>query len=264
MKKWIIKYVVFTYLFFWLFIAFIGFVMLALKQEALVPFLQIISAWSPTIVFLFLFRKIYPENTLFGFIKKEFSNRIRLSDIIIPVGIYLFILVNIVLYFVSIEKVNFSLIVVNSPVMLAIIFIRSLLSGATGEELGWRSFLLAEFQKKYKPVQSAIIVGFIWGLWHIPLWFITGYTGINLFIYIVCFLISIVSASVVITFLYNKSGNLFSAIFYHFLFNFIIGIQSGDILTLLILVTILQFIPTVILILVNKKQPIYFNRKVLL
>jgi len=39
---------------------------------------------------------------------------------------------------------------------------------AFGEELGWRGFLLNQF-KEMKFVQAALIIGFIWGIWHAPL-----------------------------------------------------------------------------------------------
>ncbi len=39
---------------------------------------------------------------------------------------------------------------------------------AFGEELGWRGFLLQAF-KEMKFFKAAIVIGFIWGVWHAPL-----------------------------------------------------------------------------------------------
>ena len=39
---------------------------------------------------------------------------------------------------------------------------------AFGEELGWRGFLLKEFKEMHF-FNAAIIIGFIWGIWHAPL-----------------------------------------------------------------------------------------------
>ncbi len=37
------------------------------------------------------------------------------------------------------------------------------------EEFGWRGFLQKELQKKYNPLITALIIGFVWALWHLPL-----------------------------------------------------------------------------------------------
>ena len=37
------------------------------------------------------------------------------------------------------------------------------------EEFGWRGFLQKELQKKYNPLITALIIGLVWGLWHLPL-----------------------------------------------------------------------------------------------
>ena len=42
------------------------------------------------------------------------------------------------------------------------------------EELGWRGILQPLLDKKYTYWQSNLIVGSIWGIWYLPLWFIVG------------------------------------------------------------------------------------------
>jgi len=41
------------------------------------------------------------------------------------------------------------------------------LIGACGEELGWRSFLQPHLQRRYSRLISALIVGILWGTWHV-------------------------------------------------------------------------------------------------
>jgi membrane protease YdiL (CAAX protease family) len=42
------------------------------------------------------------------------------------------------------------------------------LSGGINEESGWRGFALPRLQKRYPVIVAALIVGFIWSMWHIP------------------------------------------------------------------------------------------------
>ena len=47
-----------------------------------------------------------------------------------------------------------------------------IITGAVGEELGWRGFLLPRLRKHYGPVTAAWVMGSLWSLWHVPAWFI--------------------------------------------------------------------------------------------
>jgi hypothetical protein len=57
-------------------------------------------------------------------------------------------------------------------------------------------------------------------VWHLPLWFVSGFQGANLILYIVFFMIGLVSFSVIIGSTYSRGGNLFYAILLHQMLNF--------------------------------------------
>jgi membrane protease YdiL (CAAX protease family) len=42
------------------------------------------------------------------------------------------------------------------------------------EEIGWRGFALPMLQRKMSPFFAAIIVGIVWGFWHLPAFFLSG------------------------------------------------------------------------------------------
>lgn len=50
------------------------------------------------------------------------------------------------------------------------------ISNGLGEEYGWRGFALPRLEMSLSPLTAALIIGVIWSLWHIPLFFITGTT----------------------------------------------------------------------------------------
>ena len=53
-------------------------------------------------------------------------------------------------------------------------FIMLTIAAGIGEEFGWRGFLLPRLQARHNALFSSLIVGTIWAIWHIPLFFIKG------------------------------------------------------------------------------------------
>ncbi len=53
------------------------------------------------------------------------------------------------------------------------IIVLTILAGV-GEEFGWRGFALPRLQARHNALVSSLIVGVIWAIWHIPLFFTKG------------------------------------------------------------------------------------------
>ena len=56
------------------------------------------------------------------------------------------------------------------PVMIAL----QLVTGAVGEEVGWRGFLLPRLGKMHGRITAAWTMGILWSLWHLPAFFFPG------------------------------------------------------------------------------------------
>jgi uncharacterized protein len=94
-----------------------------------------------------------------------------------------------------------------------------LITGATGDELGWRGFMLSELQKRWPGLLSALIIAPLWVALHIPLWLRPefGYSGVPF----AAFAVSTVALSVTMAYIVNRSnGSLFGVTLSHFLQNF--------------------------------------------
>jgi uncharacterized protein len=72
------------------------------------------------------------------------------------------------------------------------------------EEFGWRGFALPLLQRRYTPIWAGIILGAIWGVWHLPAFFLSG-TAQSSWSFLPFFIGSI-AIGVIVTPLYNSSG----------------------------------------------------------
>ena len=105
----------------------------------------------------------------------------------------------------------------NLGTLFGILF-QSLITGATGEELGWRGFALPRLQSRYNALASSIILGIIWGLWHLPVWILFPQQAETIPYW--AFLLQTVAASIIITWAYNNSGgSLVIVSLYHLILN---------------------------------------------
>ena len=80
------------------------------------------------------------------------------------------------------------------------------------EEVGWRGFALPRMQRLYGPVVGTLILGALWGVWHLPFFFgplaQTGpdATFASASIALVEFSIGLMGLSVVMTWVLNNCG----------------------------------------------------------
>lgn len=83
------------------------------------------------------------------------------------------------------------------------------------EEFGWRGFALPLLQRRYSPLWASLILGLIWGLWHLPAFFLSGtpQSGWGF----TPFLLGSIALSVIVTPLFNRArGSILLAAFYHY------------------------------------------------
>lgn len=105
-----------------------------------------------------------------------------------------------------------------------------LLQGPLPEEFGWRGYLLDRLQLEHSALTASLILGSLWALWHLPLFYL-GYLPFPFWAYF----FAVVALSVLITWVYNNTGgNLLSALLFHATFNLAIqlfppmSLSGGD------------------------------------
>ncbi|MCC0715953.1 type II CAAX endopeptidase family protein [Clostridioides sp. ES-S-0077-01] len=215
-----------------------------------------IASWSSTFAFMILFKIIYPDKRFIVYVKDKFRNRLKISIVSIVISIQVLIAI-VVILLTSKSRGTIPSFTVSSLGMFIYLFLKNLFAGPLGEELGWRGFIQNELQKKYSPLKASIIVGFWWGIWHLPIWFTTGFTGVDLIKYIIFFMITIISISIIIATFYNLNKTLLVTITIHQVFNFLIGITSGNLIEIIKYYAILYLIVAIILIIINPRNTLY-------
>ena len=96
-----------------------------------------------------------------------------------------------------------------------------------GEEYGWRYYLQPIMQKKFGKRWGVILLGVVWGLWHLP---------INVFYYspetwlqsVAAQQITCITIGIFFAYAYMKSENILVPVILHFLNNNLIPIISGN------------------------------------
>jgi membrane protease YdiL (CAAX protease family) len=91
------------------------------------------------------------------------------------------------------------------------------------EELGWRGYVLDRLQEKRSALVSSLILGVVWSLWHLPLFFVQGSYQAGLGVGTLAFwlfFIGIVPLSLVFTWIYNNTGrSTLAVILFHSMVN---------------------------------------------
>jgi len=102
-----------------------------------------------------------------------------------------------------------------SPIIFAIpYFFLMLLIGGGQEEFGWRGYAQQPLQEKIGIIPASLLIGFVWGLWHLPLWVMPG-VGNSTYPF-PAFLMMTTSISLVYAWIFNKSGQkLILVILFH-------------------------------------------------
>ena len=144
-----------------------------------------------------------------------------------------------------------------------------LLFSVLGEEIGWRGYALPRLQTNCNALVSSLIIGVVWGLWHLPLFFASWnfHSGIPLAL----FLVQDIALAVVFTWIYNGTGgSLLVVNLFHAASNTTLGIlpvlpgdAGGSMVPLRITVVLLCVVSSLIIILNRPTALIRSGRKVL-
>jgi len=101
---------------------------------------------------------------------------------------------------------------------IAVIFI-FFLGGPLQEEFGWRGYAFEHLREKYSALIAAVLSGLMWGLWHLPLFFVPraeDYYNRPMW----GLILTTVLVGIILAWFYaNTKGSIFAAMLGHTMFN---------------------------------------------
>lgn len=100
-------------------------------------------------------------------------------------------------------------------------------SAFLGEEYGWRFFLQPLFQKRFGLKGGVLLLGLIWGLWHLPL-NIFYYSPDTWLISVALQFITCISLAIILGYGYLKTENIWVPIVMHYINNNMIVVITGS------------------------------------
>jgi uncharacterized protein len=168
--------------------------------------LAITSGLSPSLVAIFISLHNGSLKDLFAPVKNRFS-----PTLVFP-ALLLVPAVSFLSYLVS-TKLNISIAL--PAIIMGCVWP---LFSSFGEEFGWRGYAFTRLNSRFGFVQTSILIGLIWGIWHLPMDYIGfrshGWIFIPEFILVGPLLLT--AHSLIMSYLFCKAKNTVVAIIYHY------------------------------------------------
>ena len=218
------QFFLFSFVFSWF--IWIGMIIFQPREQFFIP-LFFLGAFGPSLGAVLLIGFKAGKNE-----KKDFWRRIfGFKSIGIKISFHLFIFPAVLVFGYSIMKgvgmetpsisTFFEGIDTLSGFLYLLLFM--LLGGPLAEELGWRGFALEPLQQKLGPLKASFLLGRIWILWHLPLFFIEG-TSQNQKGFGTAFWswsLQLLLISIIFTWVYNNTRkSILAAVLLHLMANF--------------------------------------------
>jgi uncharacterized protein len=144
------------------------------------------------------------------------------------------------------------------PLFLYLFF----LGGSVQEEFGWRGYALPRLLEIQTPFLASLVLGLIWGMWHLPLFFMTGVS--QEYMPFAVFLQLTLAFSFLFTWAYLRTDlNLFSALLLHTTINTSLNLfptvelEAGSERSAMVYLMVLYAF--VALIVVLRERALFFN-----
>ena len=190
-----------------------------------------LGGMMPTLIGVIFVLVFYTKDGIKDFLKrcfvpnKECISAILISLVLICTEVFVTQMISRLL---GAENLGFEGIklIAQNPLYFFYFLFWGIISGPFSEEFGWRGFLTDRLFRKDKVLQMSLLIGFVWGIWHLPLYFYPAQIQHDWFminpILGLLFIVSCMSAALVYTTIYVVAKRKIFPIFFLHMFKNII------------------------------------------
>jgi len=132
-----------------------------------------LGAFGPVIGVLISLRTLNGKGSIKNFFKSFISLKFGLK---VWLTIFIVLVLSIIIGYIipKLYGKNETPPYLPSIYLFPLFLLQMILLGGGQEEIGWRGYILPYLEKKYGLNIGSLILGVIWAVWHLPLWFIPG------------------------------------------------------------------------------------------
>lgn len=170
-----------------------------------------VAGYSPSIAALITMKRYHSKTSEFKSFLKSIIN-IKQKPLMYLYTIFTPIILWVAAY-ISFKIQGENLSMLRYPLSLIIFITPFAIIGGGIEEIGWRGYLLPKLSEKFSPTNATLIVGCVWSIWHIPMWFVVGSHQQKLIF--IPFAISCIATSFIMTPLFYKTRSIWLCILLH-------------------------------------------------
>lgn len=211
MSQDIKNYLLSTFVFSWI---FWGIIIIANQFDLLkfgTPLAMVffvLGGLMPTICGIWVKKKYSSKDDFKAFIKNIINPKHHFSWYIIVIGLA---------FLYTFLPTLFGGAKMGQPFYMAFLGLPIMIIGGGLEEIGWRGFLQPALQKKMSILNSTLLLGIFWAIWHLPLWFIPGsnqasWSFLNYFL-------TVIGLSFLLAVIFSKTKSIFLCIIFHAFIN---------------------------------------------
>lgn len=212
-SKYLLLFFVITFVWTWGF----GFAPLALGLVGtpIGTFLFYFGGGAPSVTALFIVFLTYSKEEKRDYFRRCFSFRYMGLKWLVFIIIFfalislLGLIISTKLLGLEMPGMDFLYAIIRNPVYILPILLISLISGPLNEEFGWRGYSLDKLFARFGFVGATLILGFLWGIWHLPWYFTPGQAQYDLLqtspMDAILYMPSIIMLNFVVSFVYVKT-----------------------------------------------------------